>query len=227
MPTSYVIQAGSSPGAANLANADTGSIATTFTAGGVPAGSYYIRVYGRSSGCAPPAQLGPASNEVLLTIGSAAPAWSGQIACRLAITGPFSYRHDEAQTWIVGGAGQTSGPRTVYPVQWSAQGSGGGVGKSWTINSAAPTDLSVTVVASTGVPIFDRTTTPIIVRGGIVGSPTSFDLYEIDFPTIVASSPTATSVSGTYTRPIAGGDSPQQPGGSIGTLTCTWSLAYR
>ena len=102
-----------------------------------------------------------------------------------------------------------------------------GAGTSWTINSTATTDLTVTIVASTGIPTFDRTTTPILIRGGIVGTPISFDLYEIEFPTIVAGSATATAVSGTLSRPTVGGDSPQQPGGSTGTLSCTWSLTFR
>jgi hypothetical protein len=228
VPTSYVIQAGSSPGGANLANVDTNSTALTLVAAGVGAGSYFVRVYARSSSCAPPAFLGPSSNEILLQVGAAASGWGGQIVCRAVITGPNSYHHDETQTWMVGGPGQTVGSsRTNYPVQWSAQGSGGAAGRSWTINSTATTDLSVTIVASTGIPIFDRTTTGIIIRQGIVGTPTSFDLYEVDFPTIVAGSAHATSVSGTYSRPTAGGDSPQQPGGSTGTLSCGWSLTLR
>ena len=231
-PTSYVIQAGSGPNAANLANFDTASTALAFAAAGVPPGTYFIRVYGRSSSCTAPSLLGPSSNEVTLAVGTggggATPSgWSGQIVCSLAISGPSGYHHNETQTWNFGGAGQTSGPRTTYPLQWSAQGSGGGVGKSWTINSSGATDFSVTVVASTGIPIFDRTTTGLIIRQGIVGTPTSFDLYEIEFPTIVASSATATSVTGTYTRATVGGDSPQQPGGSLGTLTCNWTISRR
>ena len=228
VPTSYVVQAGSSPTGSNLANVDTNSTALTLSAANVPAGSYFIRVYARSSSCAPPAFLSPASNEVLLSIGVAS-GWAGPIVCRTLISGPNGYRHDETQTWTVGGRGQTVGPRTFYPVQWSAQGSGGstGAGTSWTINSTATTDLTVTIVASTGIPTFDRTTTPILIRGGIVGTPISFDLYEIEFPTIVAGSATATAVNGTFSRPTVGGDSPQQPGGSTGTLTCTWSFTFR
>src|SRR5262249_21946639 len=146
----------------------------------------------KSSGCAAPTFLGAASNEILLTVGAAAPVgWSGQIACRKVITGPSDYHHDETQTWTISGPGQTAGPRTTYPVVWTAQGAGGGIGKSWTMNASAVTDLSVTIVASTGIPIFDRTTTGLIIRGGYVGTPTSFDLPEIDFPTIVAPSATA------------------------------------
>lgn len=228
VPTSYVVQAGRFTNGADLANFDTNSTALALTATNVPTGSYFVRVYSRSSGCPPPTFLGPSSNEVLLSVGpAAAPGWAGPIVCRTAISGPSGYHHDETQTWIVGGPGQTVGPRTTYPVQWSAQGSGGASGKSWLINSTATTDLAVTTVASTGIPIFDRTTTPIIIRGGIVGTPISFDLYEIEFPTIVAGSASAASVSGTWSRSTSGGDSPQQPGGSVGTLSCTWSLTFR
>jgi hypothetical protein len=227
VPTSYVIQVGSSPNGSNLVNFDTGNTALTLAATNVPAGSYFVRLYGRSSGCTPPAFLGPSSNEILLNVGTSS-GWSGPIVCHAVITGPGGYHHDETQTWMVGGVGQTVGPRTNYPVQWSAQGSGGdAVAKSWTINATAATDLSVTIVASTGLPTFDRTTTQIIIRDGIVGAPTSFDLYEMEFPGFVASSANATSVSGTWSRPTVGGDSPQQPGGSIGTLSCTWSLTLR
>jgi hypothetical protein len=225
-PTSYVIQAGSSPNGADLVNVDTNSTALSLVATNVPTGSYFVRVYGRNASCAAPAFVGPASNEILLSVGTAT-GWSGPIVCRTLVSGPNGYHHDETQTWVVGGRGLTVGPRTYYPVQWSAQGSGGGPGKSWTINSTAMSDLTVTTVASTGIPIFDRTTTAIIIRDGIVGAPISFDLHEIEFPPIVAASATATSVSGTWSRPTAGGDSPQQPGDSTGTLSCTWSLTFR
>ena len=43
-PTSYIIQAGSAPGLSNLANFSTGNSATSFTASGVGAGAYYVRV---------------------------------------------------------------------------------------------------------------------------------------------------------------------------------------
>jgi hypothetical protein len=229
-PTSYVVQAGSAPGGANLANFDTGSTALTLTASNVPAGLYYVRVYGKASGCAAPALLGPSSNEALLTVGGGGPTssgWSGQIVCRKQISGPNSYFDDETQTWTISGPGQTSGQRTIYPVVWTATGSGGAVGKSWTVNTTAITDFTVTVIASTGIPGFDRTSVGLVIRGGYVGTPVSFDLFEMDFPPFAASSPTATSVTGTWSRPTVGGDSPQQPGASVGTLTCSWSLALR
>jgi len=226
-PTSYVIQAGSSPGAADLANFDTSSTALTLTAAGVGAGRYYVRVYAKASACAGPTFLSPSSNEVLLTVGPAGPTssgWSGQIVCRVQISGPNSYHDDETQTWTISGPGQTSGARTIYPVVWTATGSGGAVGKSWTVNTTQITDFTVTVIASTGIPGFDRTSVGLVVRGGYMGTPTSFDYYEQDFPAFAASSATATSVTGTWSRPTVGGDSPQQPGGSVGTVSCSWSL---
>jgi fibronectin type III domain protein len=61
--SSFVLRAGSSPGLSNLADFDTGSAALTFVAPGVPSGSYYVRVYSRSS-CG----LSAASNEVLVFV---------------------------------------------------------------------------------------------------------------------------------------------------------------
>ena len=65
-PTGYVIEAGSSSGANNLANFNTGSTATTFSASGVPNGTYFVRVRaGASTG------VSGASNEVIVTVGTA------------------------------------------------------------------------------------------------------------------------------------------------------------
>lgn len=62
-PTSYVIRAGSSPGLSNLADFDTNSAALSFVATGVPAGSYYARLYSRSD-CG----LSSPSNEALVFV---------------------------------------------------------------------------------------------------------------------------------------------------------------
>src|SRR5262245_25964786 len=64
-PTSYRIEAGSAPGLSNLAVVNTGTTATSFSATGVAAGAYYVRVRGTNN-----AGAGPASNEVVLTVGT-------------------------------------------------------------------------------------------------------------------------------------------------------------
>jgi hypothetical protein len=63
-PTSYIIEAGSQPGLANLANSDLGSAATTMTATRVGAGTYYVRVRAKNAF----GNSGP-SNEVVLIVG--------------------------------------------------------------------------------------------------------------------------------------------------------------
>jgi hypothetical protein len=68
-PTAYVVEAGSSPGSSNLANFTIGSTATTFSAAGVPVGTYYVRVRAASGSGA-----GGPSNEVIVTVGGGSPS---------------------------------------------------------------------------------------------------------------------------------------------------------
>ena len=65
---SYVIEAGTSAGASNVATLDTASTATSFTAPGLPAGTYDIRIRARNA-CGTSAT----SNEVVLTVGGGPP----------------------------------------------------------------------------------------------------------------------------------------------------------
>jgi len=64
-PTSYVIEAGSTSGAANLAAFDIGSPATTLVVPNVPAGTYFVRVRARSTG----GSTAP-SNEIVVNVGA-------------------------------------------------------------------------------------------------------------------------------------------------------------
>jgi hypothetical protein len=66
-PSSYVLLAGSAPGAANLAVLGTGSAATSFAASAAN-GVYYVRVAARNA-CG----IGAASNEVMFTLGAELP----------------------------------------------------------------------------------------------------------------------------------------------------------
>jgi predicted phage tail protein len=76
--TTFVIEAGSAPGLANLANFPTGS-ATSFSANGVGAGTYYVRVRAQNEG-----GVSGASNEAILIVSAAgctsAPGASGGLA---------------------------------------------------------------------------------------------------------------------------------------------------
>ncbi len=73
-PTSYVLEAGSAAGLVNLANANSGSTATTFFASGVGAGTYYVRLRAANA----VGVSGP-SNEVVVTVGgSSGPNVSGR-----------------------------------------------------------------------------------------------------------------------------------------------------
>src|SRR5262249_49409353 len=78
-PTGYIIEAGSSSGQADLANIATGNTATTLSAPGVPAGTYFVRVRAtNASGNSAP------SNEVTITVG----AGGGPSGCTAAPGAP-------------------------------------------------------------------------------------------------------------------------------------------
>ena len=64
-PTAYVIEAGSGPGLANLANFSTGGTATSYSAGGIGSGAYYVRIRATNA-----AGTSAASNEAILVVGS-------------------------------------------------------------------------------------------------------------------------------------------------------------
>ena len=62
-PTSYVVEAGSAAGLANLAVLDTGNTTTTFVNPGTPSGTYFVRVKGRNAS----GTSGP-SNEIVVLV---------------------------------------------------------------------------------------------------------------------------------------------------------------
>jgi hypothetical protein len=70
-PLSYVIEAGSTTGRADLAALDTGSTSQTLTVDSVPAGTYYVRVRARNG-----AGSSAASNEITVAVGVPSPATS-------------------------------------------------------------------------------------------------------------------------------------------------------
>jgi hypothetical protein len=63
-PSSYVLEAGTAPGQADVAQVDTASASTSLVVAGVPSGTYYVRIRSRSG-----ATLSSPSNEVTVMVG--------------------------------------------------------------------------------------------------------------------------------------------------------------
>ena len=81
-PTGYLIEAGSSSGKADLASLNTGNASTTFSAGGIANGLYYVRVSPTSGGT-----TGSPSNEAVLQVGGCSLAPSAPANLNVNITG--------------------------------------------------------------------------------------------------------------------------------------------
>ena len=107
---SYVIEAGSSPGAVNLANFSTGNTATTYSAAGVASGSYYVRV--RASNAS---GVGPSSNEVLLVVGASCTSAPGA-------PGNFTIASNTGGTVVLSWSAASGSPTTYILEAGSASG---------------------------------------------------------------------------------------------------------
>ena len=108
-PTAYVVEAGSAAGFANLANFSTGNTSTTFSASGVGAGSYYVRVKASNS-----SGTSAASNEALLVVGGgcagAPSAPSGfTLTANSGGTVSFAWNASSSATTYIVEAGSTPG----------------------------------------------------------------------------------------------------------------------
>jgi hypothetical protein len=120
--TSYVLEAGSATGLANLANASTGSTATTYVAPGVGVGTYFVRVRAQNA-----AGVSAVSNEVVVTV--------GQSACTSAPNAP------------TGLTAAASG--STVTITWSAPG-GGCAPTSYILQAGSAAGLSNLAVTNTG-----------------------------------------------------------------------------
>ena len=105
-PASYVIEAGSSAGASNVATFDTGNPATTLTTA-APLGTYYVRVRARRGGA-----LGGPSNEVVVNVTGACSAPFAPAGLTHGVNGPsvqLSWQAAAGATSYLLEAGSASG----------------------------------------------------------------------------------------------------------------------
>lgn len=128
-PTGYIIQAGSTPGASDLANFSTGSAATTFTAAGVGAGTYYVRVLSAATGV-----VSAPSTEIAFTVGTCGTAPNAPTNLQAVINGSTV-----VFTWTAPAAG-------CAPVSYLLQ-----AGSSSGSNNIANAPVNGTTLTATGV----------------------------------------------------------------------------
>jgi len=183
-PTSYIVQAGSTSGASDLANFSTGSTATTFTATNVAIGTYYVRVLSAAVGV-----LSAPSNEVTVTVGTVPPT---NLVVGFNFYDPATQINPTTTCLITSGTGTICQARsTSYPL-----GTNGIVSYAWTVQYTYGTVKTLTQNSSD--PTFTFTDTcggPSSTSDG-VAQPLSISLTVTD-----NQGNTATAVSGTGSQP--------------------------
>ena len=132
----YVVEAGSSPGLANLASVNTGSGNPSLVTGGVPPGTYYVRVRAATIGGA-----GPASNEVTLVVGGGTPGCAGPPSAPANFAIATNAGGRVVLTWSA-----SSGPGVSYVVQ---VGSSPGASNLLQSGTAATSVTATSVAAGT------------------------------------------------------------------------------
>lgn len=103
-PATYIIEAGLTPGTANLANFSTGNTATTFSTTGVGAGTYYVRVRAANA-----AGTSAPSNEAVVVVGGG--------SCTSAPGPPSGLGFSVAGSTVTLLWNASTGPTTSYIVE--------------------------------------------------------------------------------------------------------------
>jgi len=213
--TSYTIEAGSAPGAADLANFPTGNSATSFTASGVGAGTYYVRVRAiNGSGSS------AASNEAILVVG-------GSSGCSAAPGAPSGLTVvSTSGGTVVLSWGAASGSPTTYIVE---------AGSAPGLSNLANSDLSGTSTTLTA-PGVGAGTYYIRIRGkNACGTGAASN----EVVAVVGTTTVPTTISGSWTGQWTSFDSSSSPrcgrdlnnvvmtltqSGSSVTGTMTWTI---
>lgn len=153
-PTSYIVQAGSSPGLSDLASFDTGGTATTLAVLNVPGGTYYVRVRGNNS-----AGPGAPSNEFLLVVagGASCGALSAPTGIAASVTG-----NNVLVTWAA--------PAGCAPTNYVVQ-AGSAPGLSNLANFS--TGSNATTFAASGVGAGTYYLRVLSAAGGVVSGPST------------------------------------------------------
>ena len=190
-PTTYQIEAGSSSGASNFGAFPTGSTNTSFTINNAPAGTYYLRLRAVTS-----AGLGPASNEVVITI-AATGGYSGTFSGQVTITVSSSGGPDPTPvvcrfTFTLAG---------TLNVTLSASGSGGIANGQGTRTQIARTGPSGCSNDGPGADVLNFQNLPVTVNG----SNLSFSYQQTDTTTSWRTATTTLSFGGSVSAGTVSG----------------------
>jgi len=149
--------------------------------------------------------------------------WSGQVQCVKTVTGP-SYANNETQTWtVLPGISQQPTGQTLYPTLWVSTGSGQSASQTWVIHASGAGRMAV-IGNGSGV-TFARNNSEIAVPNGYQATPPPSNTdYEYQWLPFGSSDPNATHVQGGSTTTSPTCDSPNEPGGSSCTVTCSWNF---
>jgi len=171
--------------------------------------------------------------------GSAADGpWSGYAQCQLNVTGANSYTNQQIHTWTLtrtrpAPSPTPDSPFKNYPATWTVTGSGswhnGPTNASWTVkgeSTRAPITFYVHNDGSLRIVSRHEQQRAAGAATSATGSSIAigYDVDEFAFP-IIADDTTATEISGSSSRPLAGSIAPGQPPGSSGTAACSWKFS--